>query len=66
VLTLHIFFTLASFWFGHAFCFIHTAIRAAGGFQAIVCQKEGCSTRSYSSIFHSFLFFAGPRTEAFG
>ena len=56
VSTLHILFTLTSFWFWHAFCFIRTAIRAAGGFQAIACQKGGCSTRSYSSIFHRFYF----------
>ena len=56
VLTLHILFTLTSFWFWHAFCFIRTAIRAAGGFQATACQKGGCSTRSYSSIFHRFYF----------
>ena len=56
VLTLHILFTLTSFWFWHAFCFIRTAIRAAGGFQARACQKGGCSTRSYSSIFHRFYF----------
>ncbi len=56
VLTLHILFTLTSFWFWHAFCFIRTAIRAAGGFQAIACQKGDCSTRSYSSIFHRFYF----------
>jgi len=52
------FLTLASFWFWHALWFVRTAIRAAGGFQAIACQKGGCSTRSYSSIFHIFLFFA--------
>ena len=36
--------------------YLSTAIRAAGGFQAIACQKGGCSTRSYSSIFHRFYF----------
>ena len=65
VLTLHILFTLTSFWFWHAFCFIRTAIRAAGGFQAIACQKGGCSTRSYSSIFLSIDFIFAHRLLLF-
>ena len=44
------------FGFDMLFVFIRTAIRAAGGFQARACQKGGCSTRSYSSIFHRFYF----------
>ena len=46
-------------------CFVRTAIRAAGGFHTVACQKGGCSTRSYSSIFHR-LYFCSQATFILG